>query len=216
MNRAQIRSISREGEEICKAILADESCWIYIDEQKEQHIAAQKTERARAKIEKMDRYEFLVEFLIKPEYRNEKNEAAHAIKDPYITDSYGWEVPIEEAIDRKEFTQHFPCNSRGYDTERQIEEFEGLDEVDEELRKNTTPRQREIIYAGVVEGATNEMIAKDLGTNKASISVQKNKTLRRLRKNEKLRFFFDSLKGTAYSCSENGASPSEDRENGSL
>jgi len=46
MTRAQINSISTEGKEMCKAIMSDPNCWIFIDEQKEQHIAAQKTEKA--------------------------------------------------------------------------------------------------------------------------------------------------------------------------
>ena len=195
MTKAQINSISTEGREMCKAIMSDPGCWIYIDEQKEQHIAAQKTDKAKAKIEKMDRYEFLIEFLIKPEYRNERTSALHCIKTPYVKDSTGWEVPVDEAVNRKEFTEQFPCNSRGYDSERKIEEFEGLDEVEKEILENTTPRQRHILYSSLVDVATNEMIAEDLGTNAASIAQQKSKLLRKLRKNEKLRLYFESLKG---------------------
>ena len=198
MSKAQINSISTEGQKLCDAIMSDPDCWIYIDEQKEQHIAAQKTDKAKAKIEKMDRYEFLVEFLIKPEYRNEKTTALHAMKDTCLRDSNGWEVHIEDAVDRTEFTEQFPCNSRGYDFERVIENFEGLDEVEKEIRENTTPRQRHILYSCLVDGATNDMIAKDLRTNAASIAQQKSKILRKLRKNEKLRLYFASLKGKPY------------------
>ncbi len=195
MTRAQINSISTEGKEMCKAIMSDPNCWIFIDEQKEQHIAAQKTEKAKAKIEKMDRYEFLIEFLVKPEYRNEKTTSLHSIKEPFIKDSTGWEVPVEEAVNRKEFTERFPCNSRGYDSGRMVEEFEGLEEIQKEIEENTTPRQRKILYSSLVDGATNEMIAKELGTNAASIAQQKSKLLRKLRKNKTLRLYFQALKG---------------------
>lgn len=195
MTRAQINSISTEGKEMCKAIMSDPNCWIFIDEQKEQHIAAQKTEKAKAKIEKMDRYEFLIEFLVKPEYRNEKTTSLHSIKEPFIKDSTGWEVPVEEVVNRKEFTERFPCNSRGYDSGRMVEEFEGLEEIQKEIEENTTPRQRKILYSSLVDGATNEMIAKELGTNAASIAQQKSKLLRKLRKNKALRLYFQALKG---------------------
>ena len=198
MSKAQINSISTEGQKLCNAILSDPGCWIYIDEQKEQHIAAQKTEKAKAKIKKMDRYEFLIEFLIKPEYRNEKTNALHCQKNPFVTDSDGWEVPIEDAIDRKDLTEQTSCSSRGYDTERVIEEFEGLDEIEKEIRENTTPRQRHILYASLVDGATNEMIAEELGTNAGAIAVQKSKLIKKLRTNEKLRLYFASLKGKPY------------------
>ena len=79
-----------------------------------------------------------------------------------------------------------------------IENFEGLDEVEKEIRENTTPRQRHILYSSLVDGATNDMIAKDLRTNAASIAQQKSKILRKLRKNEKLRLYFASLKGKPY------------------
>lgn len=188
-------SLKAEGMRMCRLMLDADDFTIDIEEERENLIRIQTTERKKNRIRNLPPVGVLFELFYADEYRNEKVEATHSLRGS-VKDLSGSLIPVDDAKEMLEFTRRSDFNRRSYDTERQIEAFENMDAIGPIVDRNLSPRQKQILMDRDYHNVPREDVAKDLGTNPDSISQQNRKAQRKLRENEQLRSVFVQLKGT--------------------
>jgi len=189
-----ISSIEFEGRKVCDQIIAADDSDIDIELVRKELIAEQSTELKKSRIKKLKPEEVLFEYLYRPEIRNEKKEARHRQSSPLV-DRYGREVSVEYAVERLEFTDSFDMNHRSHDTDRLIENFEGMEEISEEVIKYTTEYMREVLISKAVKNISTGQLAKDMGKDPDAITHQMKRATNNLKRSAYLKSVWIRLTG---------------------